>query len=62
MSHTNIMESGTCAALPLRDAWGRPRKTDWCEPAPIPSRPPRSGPHATTAATRPQAWTLPVSA
>jgi hypothetical protein len=29
MSHTDIRESGTCAALPLRDAWGRPRRTDW---------------------------------
>ena len=29
MSHTDIRESGTCAALPLRDAWGRPRRTSW---------------------------------
>jgi hypothetical protein len=35
MSHTDIRESGTCAALPLRDAWGRPRRSSWwSEPRP----------------------------
>jgi hypothetical protein len=29
MSHTDIRESGTCAALPLRDAWGHRRQSDW---------------------------------
>ena len=36
MSHTDIRESGTCAALPLRDAWGRPRRSVWwSEPRPV---------------------------
>ena len=61
MSHTNIMESGTSAALPLRDAWGRPRKTDWwSQPHSVETSPIWTA--ATTSATRPQAWTLPVSA
>ena len=29
MSHIDIRESGTCAALPLRDAWGGPRRSNW---------------------------------
>ena len=60
MSHTNIMESGTSAALPLRDAWGRPRKTDWwSQPHSVETSPIWT---AATTATRPQAWTLPVTA
>jgi hypothetical protein len=61
MGHTNIMESGTCAALPLRDAWGRPRRTSWWSD----TRSVEGSPIRTTTdsvATRPQAWTLPVSA
>jgi hypothetical protein len=29
MSHTDIHESGTCRAMPLRDAWGRPHRDGW---------------------------------
>ncbi len=61
MSHTNIMESGTSAALPLRDAWGRPRKTDWwSQPRSVEGTP--IGTAATTTAMQPQVWSLPVSA
>lgn len=43
MSRTDIRESGTCAARPLRDAWGRPRRTDWwsTEQQVTPTRPTR---------------------
>ena len=29
MSYTDIHESGTCRALPLRDSWGRPHTDGW---------------------------------
>jgi hypothetical protein len=29
MSYTDIHESGTCQALPLRDSWGRPHRDNW---------------------------------
>jgi len=61
MSYTNIMESGTSAALPLRDAWGRPRQTDWwSQPRSVEGTPIRT--ETATIAMQPQVWTLPVSA
>ena len=62
MSHTNIMESGTSAALPLRDAWGRPRNDRLVEPAP--HRRELPDPDHTPPPPPPgrRAWTLPVTA
>ena len=61
MSYTDIYETGTSRALPLRDSWGRPHTDSWWTQRQQHETATRPG-RGTTVATRPEGFALLITA